>query len=46
MKSIKKKLALAAKKILKLGLNIGSEGNLSYRDKDVIYITYIYIFEQ
>ncbi len=39
MKSIKKKLALAAKKILKLGLNIGSEGNLSYRDKDVIYIT-------
>ncbi len=39
MKVIKNNIVIAAKKVLKLGLNIGSEGNLSFRDKDVIYIT-------
>ena len=39
MNTIKKKIVVAAKRMQKLGLNIGSEGNLSYRDKDIVYIT-------
>ena len=39
MKQIKKELVNATKQILSLGLNIGSEGNISCRCKDKIFIT-------
>lgn len=39
MKQIKKELVNTTKQILNLGLNIGSEGNISCRCKDKIFIT-------
>ena len=39
MKKIKQKLVFSAKKLEKLGLNIGSEGNVSFRNNKTILIT-------
>ncbi len=39
MKKIKSEIVNASKKILGLGLNIGSEGNISFKHKDKIFIT-------
>ena len=39
MKKIKQKLVVSAKKLEKLGLNIGSEGNISIKRNDTIFIT-------
>ena len=39
MRNIKNDIVYASKKTLDLGLNCGSEGNLSVRRKDTIFIT-------
>ncbi len=39
MKKIKKKIAVYYNKLVELGLNIGSEGNISFRDEKTIFIT-------
>ena len=36
---IKKKIAVYYNKLVELGLNIGSEGNISFRDEKTVFIT-------
>tara|TARA_B100000963_G_scaffold301602_1_gene274291 strand:- start:859 stop:1491 length:633 start_codon:yes stop_codon:yes gene_type:complete len=39
MKNIKKEIVFYSNKLIELGLNIGSEGNISYRDEETVFIT-------
>ena len=39
MKNLKNDIVIASKKTLDLGLNCGSEGNVSVRNKDTVFIT-------
>ena len=39
MKKIKKKIVVYYNKLVELGLNIGSEGNISFRDEKTVFIT-------